>query len=228
MGFGAGKVALCSLVAALSALCLSCTKDDAADGPKPGKGPKGSKGGGVDFAHTDDFHRVRFEAEDAAKIESDDALPGVEGKVMRIVDDPGASKGKCIWVPDKAGVPDPDPKSGNPPKRARAVYKFKVTAAGNYTFWLRRKWMDRCGDTVFVRFDKEGAPHTNALICGSDDSSEVPQWGWSPVWENGQPRQFYLAAGEHTLEILNREDGPRFDVILLTDDPGYLPQGMEE
>lgn len=228
MGVGVGRVATLWLVAALGVLGMSCTTDESATGPTPGRDKTASKGKGVEFTHESNFQRIRIEAEDAAKIESDDALPGVQGKVMQVVADPGASGGKCLWIPDKAGVPDPDPKSGNPPKRARAVYKFKVATPGNYTFWLRRKWLDRCGDTVFVRFDKEGAPHADAFICGSDDSSEVPRWGWSPVWKEGQPLQFYLTAGEHTLEILNREDGVWLDVILLTDDPGYLPQGMEE
>mgnify|MGYP005834877253 CR=1 FL=1 len=230
MAFRMGRAAIgAALAAALCVAGLACSRDDAsAGGTGTAKARQGTKGKGVEFTHETAFQRIRIEAEAANAIESDDALPAVGGKVMRVADDPGAAGGKCVWIPDKAGTPEPDPKSGVPPKFARAVYKFKIAVPGNYTFWVRRKWQDSCGDTLYVRFNKEGARHTDAFICGSDDSSEVPKWGWSPVWEEGQPRQFFLAAGEHVLEILNREDGPRFDVILLTDDPGYLPQGMEE
>jgi hypothetical protein len=160
----------------------------------------------------DGFERVRIEAESAAKL---------EGGLMRVVDDPEASGGKCLEIPDKIGKPEDG-------KLARAVYKFTVKVSDNYTFWCRRKWYDQCGDTLAVRFDSEGQPHDKAFLFGADDSSKPPRWGWSPVFQNGKPRQFLLTAGEHTMEILNREDGPRFDVYLLTNDRDCVPQGLEE
>ncbi|HUT33053.1 MAG TPA: hypothetical protein VNE39_06215 [Planctomycetota bacterium] len=217
------------VLAAWCVLGASCSQDDASgrtgNGGANGRGSRPAKGG----VFTDHFQRIRIEAEKATKLESDDAHPGVGGKVMRVVDDPGASGGKCIAIPDEAGTPYG--KAGSKPdvpRHARAVYKFKVAVAGSYTFWCRRKWFDSCGDTLAMRLDKEGAQQADACLFGSDDSSKPPRWDWSPVKEKGDPRQFYLAAGEHTLEILNREDGPRFDVILLTDDPDYVPQGMED
>lgn len=229
MGRGPRRLALCAALAGLSVLGASCSQDDASAPEGKGRpaGGRAAKGkGGVEFA--DNFQRIRFEAASAVKIESDDANADVGGKLMRIVDDAGASGGKCVFVPDKAGTPEPP--AGETPKRAVALYKFQVKVAGNYTFWCHRKWYDRCGDTFAMRIDKVGAPHAEAFLFGSDDSSKPPRWGWSPVFqrENGQPRQFFLTAGEHTLEILNREDGPRFDVILFTDDPDYVPQGTEE
>lgn len=161
----------------------------------------------------DEFQRIRIEAEDAAHI---------AGVVMRVAEDPGASGGKCVWIPDKAGTPFPKP---GPPRYDRAVYKFTVKEPGYYTFWCRRKWKDGCGDTLAVRFDKVGRPHAEAFTFGADDSTW--QWGWSPVYESGDPRQFLLSAGQHIMEILNREDGPRYDVILLTNDRYYVPQGIE-
>ena len=219
------------LAAAWCLLGASCSQDDASghagNGPTKGQSPRPTKGA----VFTDQFQHIRIEAEDAVKIESADAHPDIGGKVMRIVDDPTASGGKCVFIPDKAGTPFG--KAGDKediPRYARAVYKVKIPVAGNYTFWVRRKWFDSCGDTLYMRFDKEGAAHSDAHahVVGSDDSSKPPRWDWSPVKEKGDPRQFYLTAGEHTLEILNREDGPRFDVILLTDDPDHVPQGMEE
>ncbi len=196
----------------LAVLCLfaaSCgEKGTASTGP----GSNTTEEPKIVFAD-DAFKHIRLEAEDAVHI---------EGVVMRVVEDPEASGGKCVWIPDKAGTPDPKSTS---PKYDRAVYKFKVEEPGYYTFWCRRKWKDSCGDTLAVRFDKVGRPHSEAFDFGHDDSSW--RWGWSPVYEGGKPRQFFLEAGNHTLEILNREDGPRYDVILLTNDRDYVPQGLE-
>jgi len=219
------------LLVAWGVLGVSCSRDDAVDAgrdDRPGQGVTRDVKGGVEFA--DGFKRIRFEAERDGRIESDDAHPDVGGKLMRVVDDADASGGKCIEVPDKAGTPIGKAGSKDDIARhARAVYKVKVEAAGSYTFWCRRKWLDACGDTLAVRFDREGQPRdskTEFLFGGSD--SKPVRWAWSPVSEGGQPRQFYLSAGEHTMEILNLEDGPRFDVLVLTDDPGYVPQGKEE
>ena len=215
MSFRWTLCALAPLLLILAALCTSCSEEEKGNPRNPGGQArpaaitKGSKGGAVEFA--DDFQRIRIEAEDAVKI---------EGDLMHIVADPDASGGKCIEIPDKVGKPEDG-------KFARAVYKLQVKVSGHYTFWCRRKWLDACGDTLAVRFDQVGRPHAEAALFGGSDSKPV-RWAWSPVYvESGKVQQFYLAAGEHVMEILNREDGPRVDVILLTDDPDYVPQGME-
>jgi hypothetical protein len=169
----------------------------------------------------DAFAFIRLEAEEAETI---------EGDIMHVVADPGASGGKCIEIPDKAGTCEPQ--GEQKAKFARAVYRFKVETPGNYTFWCRRKWHDACGDTLAVRFDRAGEPRKleppSEYLFGGSDSKPV-RWAWSPVYVKGKgkPRQFFLDAGEHVIEIVNREDGPRFDVLLLTNDPDYVPVGME-
>lgn len=180
----------------------------------PGKSrPKVSfEGGGFDAP----FERIRIEAEDGKIVQ--------EEKLFRPVDDPEASGGKCLTLPDKCGKPEEG-------KIARVVYEFEVKKAGHYTFWCRRKWLDGCGDTLAVRIDKTNQPHKVADLFGSDDSSKPPRWGWSHVrlpGENKARQQYYLTEGKHTLEILNREDGPRYDVLLLTEDPDYVPMGLDE
>ncbi len=228
MACGLRRLALLGMAASLGLLCASCSQDDGsgAGGERRGKGARGGAQGGkggVEFA--DSFQRIRIEAE-SGEIISDDAYPEVGGKVMRIVDDSGASGGKCVWIPDKAGTPTPP--EGQAPKYARAVYKFNVKVAGKYAFWCRRKWLDSCGDSLAVRFDSVGKPHSEAFRFGDCDSKPV-RWAWSTVTtKEGTRRDFQLAAGEHVMEILNTEDGPCFDVILLTDEPGYVAQGMEE
>jgi len=79
-----------------------------------------------------------------------------------------------------------------------------------------------------MRFDREGQPRkaeTEHIFGGSD--SKPVRWAWSPVYNEGKPVQFFLTAGEHVLEVLNTEDGPKADLFLLTNDRDYVPQGME-
>jgi len=210
-----GKIFASVLAAAVAMCCVSCSDEGKANtGSRRRSRHAGatSQGGTSAVVFEDEFERVWLEAEDAVKI---------EGNLMRIAEERGASRGKCLEIPDKAGTP-------KELKFARAIYRFAIKKPAFYTFWCRRKWHDRCGDTFAVRFDQVGRSHTEACLFGADDSSEPPRWGWTPVRENGNPRQFFLSAGEHVMEILNREDGPRLDLILLTEDRDYVPTDSEE
>jgi len=224
MGFAlrrSGAAVAVALALGLWLLCASCSNEGKANtsGTAVGKasGTTGSSKSNSTAAvkfDDDEFVRIRLEAENALKI---------EGSLMRVMDCAEASGGKCIEIPDKAGKPEEG-------KYARAVYKFTIAKPGYYTFWSRRWWLDQCGDTFAVRFDQEGRPRDleKELIFGADDSSKPPRWGWSPVYENGKPRQFFFSPGDHVMEILNREDGPRLDLILLTNDRDYVPSDSEE
>jgi plastocyanin len=195
------------LAAACAVLLASC--GDESTGSQTSKDTTATKGSAVVFE--DDYVFIPIEAESAEKI---------EGEIMKIVADEKAWGGKCIEIPDEVGTP----KEG---KFARAVYKFTIKTPGNYTFWCRRLWYDPppCGDTFAVRFDREGVPRKDEteFLFGADDMSRPPRWDWTPVRLNGNPRQFFFDAGEHVMEILNLEDGPRFDVLLLTDDRDFVP-----
>jgi len=212
-GLGLGVAA----AGVLALWCASCSNESNANfsggaSPTPGVSrSKGSDKAGAG-AFESDFEKIRIEAESAEKI---------EGEIMRIVDDPRTSGGKCLEIPDKSGTPETG-------KFARALYRFKIAKPGTYYAWARRWWVDQCGDTFAIRFDKVGRPHNEAIIFGADDSSKPPRWGWTPVRENGRPRPFAFTAGEHLMEILNTEDGPKLDFVLLTDDASYVPTDSEE
>jgi hypothetical protein len=199
------------VVAGLALSGASCSKEGTANPETPSGSATGETSKAVVF--DDPFEWHRFEAEEAETI---------EGSILRIVEDEEASGGKCLEIPDKAGTP----KEG---KYARAVYRFTIEKAGDYVFWARRKWLNQCGDSFVVRFDQEGQPRDldTETVFGNDDMSPA-HWAWSPVYVEGNPRQFYFTAGEHVMEILNREDGPRVDVFLLTDEVDYVPMGLEE
>ncbi|MFP4057711.1 MAG: hypothetical protein ACLF0G_12665 [Candidatus Brocadiia bacterium] len=206
------------LAAALALIGLGCSSESATDGSTSGGGDSGAGGrSGASETGPRVFGppaaRIRIEAEDGEIKQND--------KIMRVVEDPEASGGKCVFIPGEVGKPEDE-------KFARAVYRFTVEKEDFYVFWCRRKWLDQCGDTLAVRFDGVGQPHKDAYLFGSDDSSKPPRWGWSTVKVEGKTKQFFLSAGEHVMEILNREDGPRFDVMLLINDKDYVAYGLEE
>ena len=207
------------LAASLGLLCASCDSEAKVNPPSvspDAQTPQAKQPAGT-VVFEEEFERVRLEAEDAV------AVTGNRKDKIRLVADEDASGGKCYEIPDKVGKPEDG-------KYCSWLYRFTVKKAGFYTFWCRRKWLDACGDTLAVRFDREREPRdvkkTEFLFGGSD--SKPVRWAWSPVHENGNPRQFFLTAGAHVVEILNREDGPRFDVILLTADRDYVPQGLDD
>ncbi|MCX7805404.1 MAG: hypothetical protein N3A38_09475, partial [Planctomycetota bacterium] len=110
--------------------------------------------------------------------------------------------------------------SDQPKFPGRAVYNVKVPEDGEYFFWIRTWWLDSCGDSVFYRIDDgpyrvlTGDPTTRAS-AGRD------VWRWRTELSAGKPRTFRLAKGIHRVEIRNREDGPRFDQLMLTADPSH-------
>lgn len=122
-----------------------------------------------------------------------------------------ASGGKYLDLPEGAGYP-PKVTAGS------AVYSFDLKAAGEYVLWFRSWWDDECGNSVTVVIDN-GSP----FVFGQD--STFKGWHWVPSPK--KIKQLSLAAGKHTLELKNREDGLAIDQILVTDDHKYVPVGIE-
>ena len=131
----------------------------------------------------------------------------IEGPV-KVLDDPSCAGGKCLFVPDKV--------LGKPVKlTAKAVYRFTVKKAGRYKLWIRHWWQDECGNSLLVSFDGG-----ERMLFGDDGT--VNHWRWPPALK----MTVELEAGEHVLEIIPREDGLKFDQIILTTDPEYYPVGI--
>lgn len=129
--------------------------------------------------------------------------------------DSQSAKGTILRIPDKKGVPpegqDPDMKHGG------ASYELTVNTPVTCKIWVRAWWEGSCGNTVCIRLGEKGKP----LTVGNDGTYD--SWHWLEA-----PGEFTLDKGTHTLYLLNREDGVRFDQILVTNDMEYYPQGVEE
>jgi hypothetical protein len=99
----------------------------------------------------------------------------------------------------------------------KAVYEFSAPRAGTYYLFLRAQWLDSCGDSVFLRVNDRGY-ETMEDTEGRVSDREY-RWAWHPLREKGENKGLLLEAGQHRLELATREDGPKFDKILLSTDP---------
>ncbi len=114
---------------------------------------------------------------------------------------------------EKKGVPGALP--------GKAFYPFEIPEDGDYYLYLRAKWYDNCGDSVYVRFDK-------GTYLSIEDSGrkmgDTYQWAWHPLRLKGNLQKIHLTAGKHTLELSTKEDGPKFDKFLISSDANVPTQ----
>ncbi len=128
---------------------------------------------------------------------------------MRFGADAKAAKGKFLEIPDS-------PKGGPKIHGGQAEFVAQVKEDGKYVLFLRVWWPDACGNSFNVVVGKK------APKCVTD--STVRHWHWVKL-----PHQiFKLKKGAVKIVVRNREDGARFDQILLTTDREYVPVGIEE
>ncbi|GAB4157217.1 MAG: hypothetical protein Kow00107_06550 [Planctomycetota bacterium] len=128
----------------------------------------------------------------------------IEGPI-EVVEDTALAGGKGLYLADTL--------LGKPAKLSAIVtYKFSVKKAGTYRLWIRHWWQDECGNSLFVIVDD--GPQ---MLFGDDGTANV--WRWPPALK----MTLELTEGEHTLTIIPREDGMKFDQILLTTDLEYYP-----
>jgi len=184
--------------------------------------PLAGAGGGMHLIQAADFERVVLEAEAAREVTPE----------FLVGEDAEASGGKCVWIPDKVNPKEAPPES----RKGRVSIDFAAAKGGRYAVWLRRKWLDGCGNSVSVAVDT--AERSESVLA---EDGTYGRWGWlevahlsSAVAEKlgKDPHGFDLAAGKHTLYLFNNEDGIWIDQILVVEFPEgrerYIPEGIEK
>jgi len=151
------------------------------------------------FGGGDDTGKIVINAADAKKV-----VPP-----MRMVDDATAAKGKRLEIPDSA-------KGAPKIKGGEAQFEFVVKEDGKYYLHMRAFWPDACANSMYV--EVAGKPKKKI------EDSTVEHWHWVPL----KMAVFKLKKGKTTLVVKNREDGARFDQVLLTTDKDAVPVGIEE
>ena len=149
-------------------------------------------------------NKLVLHAREATKIE----------KPFVLLDDPTGAAGKVVAVPPKAGTAP-----------GAFMLPFTIESPGKYMLWLHVYWGTdgdgSCSDSVQISLDS--APGRTV----QDGTYEA--WHWLPLKRESA---FDLAAGSHHLLFSNREDGIKFDQVLIApwdDDESarYVPQGIE-
>lgn len=125
----------------------------------------------------------------------------------------GASGNSYLEIPEGTGTQKDKDKTG------LATFTFQLTEPGDYVLWCRVWWADECGNSVMVSID--GA---KPFTLGQDTSYQSWHWIKSEV----KIPQLRLEKGQHTLKLLEREDGIAIDQLLITSDRSYVPVGIEE
>ncbi len=131
------------------------------------------------------------------------------------VSDSQAAKQTALRILDGKGVPPAEQEPAM--AHGGAVFEFEAPADLECKIWLRVWWDGSCGNTINLKVDDE----PRSVTVGNDGTYTT--WHWLE-----SPKMYKLAAGKHTITLLNREDGIMFDQMLITNDKAYFPQGIEE
>lgn len=120
---------------------------------------------------------------------------------------PDASQGRALAIRDRILEQDPTL------RQARATLAFETTVPATVTCWLRVRWQDGCGNSLFLAWD-DGQP----FLAGNDGTYQT--WHWIRL-----PQTQTLAPGPHRLHLLPSEDGIAIDQLLITDQHDAIPVG---
>jgi hypothetical protein len=164
-------------------------------------------------------------AEFSFKITKKIVFEAEAGKVsapFTVSDESEASGGKVVYLKEKTNK-EQEKKPNQEFNDGSIEYQFTVEAEGDYILWLRKLWMDGCGNSVYCTVNK---PMTakNALVLGEDGT-----YG-KLTWIRLSDKPVHLKAGANVLRIQNREDGIKLDqfaFIEFEDVDGLVPVGKE-
>jgi hypothetical protein len=120
---------------------------------------------------------------------------------MQIIADSNASNGDAVVAPGGAGT------------GGYAAYRFDIQRAGNYVMWARVLARTEASNSYFISIN--GVANVNWPLPVSS------QWQWVRY---GQTMTFQQ--GRQSIFFRHREYNTHLDKLLITNDAGYIPQGM--
>ena len=148
----------------------------------------------MEAEHANDVH-LNYEIKEADDASGGLAVSASEGSGMGIVHGPAGS------VPDVFV--------------GRARFDFRIAEPGEYVIAARVTFMDKCGNSIFVRVN-DGPERV--LECQESTIEWTGQWQWVAL------DPIRLDAGAHTLRHRPREDGVRVDQWCVHP-VGFKPEG---
>ena len=107
---------------------------------------------------------------------------------------------------------------------ASTTMNFNLDLPGTYQVWCRVKAPSAAADSFHVSVD--GGTENAFHVYGIADTTEPRSSSW--IWKRihipgGDPRDYQLGIGSHTLKFRVREQGTFLDRVVLSSDPDFSP-----
>ncbi|KAA3648449.1 MAG: hypothetical protein DWQ07_05495 [Chloroflexi bacterium] len=148
----------------------------------------------------------------ACGIMGQEAEDGILTGTFEIGNDPAASSGQYIHVPDGAGTSLTLDESNS------ATFCVTVTEAGTYPIYAGVYVLNYQSDSFFVKVDGQPA---NAHLWDVYVDSNDWQLDYVSDRNGSDPEEVFLDVGQHTITVYLREDGTKLDFIAI----GEIPSG---
>ncbi|MCZ7645063.1 MAG: hypothetical protein M5U26_07230 [Planctomycetota bacterium] len=127
------------------------------------------------------------------------------------------------WI-KSCGLEDEKGQPGSLP--GRAEYIVDVPRDDDYYLFLRAKWHDSCGNSVYLQLN--GADWFTIEDTEGEVDKTTYKWAWHALRDGSAPRAIPLKKGPNRLVLAPKEDGPMLDKILIgTDATQPAPETMD-
>lgn len=100
-------------------------------------------------------------------------------------------------------------------------YKVRFTNSGTYHVWIRGFATDGASDSIHVGLDGKEISTSDRISSFGFNS-----WTWNKNTMDGKSATMNITSGDHTINVWMREDGFRFDKIILTKSSTFTPSGI--
>lgn len=130
-----------------------------------------------------------------------------------------ASNGKVVQTPAGAGTQDNAATAAAQATLGTAIYTLDIKEAGTYRLHGLVNGPTATTNGFWIKMD-------NGALAGWLFTANAANYTWDlsdNVVGVGTPNTFTLTAGAHTLEIRQRREQAKFDKLVLTNDPMYVP-----
>ncbi|MAE67841.1 MAG: hypothetical protein CMJ18_26605 [Phycisphaeraceae bacterium] len=212
-----GLVGADDLSTLLSNLTKRVSPGDKTAGDLNGDGLVGSDDLGVLLANftvsgaTHSHYDLMFDMGDRDAIWREAEMGTAAVSALEVIGDPTASNGRLLanFTPGQSLV--------DQPARADVKHHVSIDAEDDYRIWARMIAPHEDADSIWLRVD--GGPWINWEV--RPGRTLPTRWSWYEA-----PTMFSLTAGEHSLDLADREDGLQIDKLLVTNDLGLDPTGV--
>jgi hypothetical protein len=129
----------------------------------------------------------------------------------------GSSNSKFMRAEPDAGVSHNIAYAANSPMLG---FNVNFSTAGTYHVWIRGYSTNGSSDSVHVGLDGKEIPTSDRI-----NSFGANNWTWHKNTMDGSSATMSITPGGHVINVWMREDGFRFDKIILTRDSAFVPSG---